>query len=156
MTRYAEPGPWGDPELRWPSEAVPNQSKGLKRLYPCIDQSVNPGSPWRGAQSWGTMPSGRGQFQGRDHRQPTFPAAPGVVLWSSAGDLWGSPQHPRQPTPCSAGTHLLHPVSPPIQGQFFQNSGWSLFPIKTQRKMASGLNDSDYCRCHDSWSWGCN
>lgn len=66
LQQRPQPIPQGYLELGWPFKALPNQSKGFKRLHPCTDQSLNPSLPWRRDIILGegeTTPVGRGDFE---------------------------------------------------------------------------------------------
>lgn len=108
------PIPQGDPELGWP-----------------LDLSGNLGCPWKRASSWVrqcplAQGSSRERIAGSQHSQQ-----PWEVPWSSPGDLWGSPQHPLQPTPCFARNHLLQTVKCPHPGKDFPELWLVSFLIKT-------------------------
>lgn len=88
--------PWGELGLCWPSEAVARQSKGVKRKS---------GLPLERGTALGANALWQRAVSGRGPSAANIPSSPRAVSWSSAGELWGSPQHPRRAALCSAGTH---------------------------------------------------
>lgn len=77
------------PELGWPFEAVPNQSKGVTCVHPCADQSWTPVCPGEGASSWARqLPLAEGNSEGgtidqQHHQQLVLSGSSGWVTSAS-------------------------------------------------------------------------